>query len=704
MELSSEQKEIINKLEFNNISINAIAGSGKTSTIINSVINYPKKTFLIITYNKALQLETKEKLSLYHNSEVHTYHSVCTKYYDSNAHTDFYLLQSANKSNLSNREFDVLILDEAQDIKLIYYPLIIKLINDFKIKRLCLFGDYKQNIYSSLGSTIKYLIDPTLFNFQKENWINLKLSYSFRCSDKVCKLINQLMNEQYLTSSKPEGDIELIYYKTYKLPNPLKFIENKIIELKNIGYKYSQMMILFPSFKYSFVNPFINSLQDTIGDINIIALTNVNIDARSNSLLLNKIIISSVHSSKGLERDVVILLPFNELFNDMSHNYLKLECSNLLYVALTRAKEKLILYKHIENISKQPYTIPLLIDNKLNNDVYTSIQFSDEEVKEKHNLRSQLIINDIINSKHMSFEELKKYLTKKYKSYIIQLEKYLLLKKLNLQKDKKVKDYLSFKPIEYYMFFENKFKTKLLYKGQDFIIKKEIYNTQRNIYEDVSTILGMIIPMYIEMLLTKKIILLTHLKDYHSLFSEKDLSIQITKLQRLAINYSIEKDQMYKYKNYQVPYKIIEKDLFISIVKFGYNYINELNANNDYELFFEYYVHHNNLKGSIDLLMKSKNEDNLDIIIEFKLTTINDIGNYIQIILYAILYCEINKKDINKIKLLYINLSNSSVYMIDFKEYYNVIKDYIEKDILIKIEESKQPPTLKDYFEYLQNN
>jgi ATP-dependent exoDNAse (exonuclease V) beta subunit len=44
--------------------------------------------------------------------------------------------------------FDLLIFDEAQDLKKIYVQILNKIIQDFNIKKLLLLGDEKQSIYS----------------------------------------------------------------------------------------------------------------------------------------------------------------------------------------------------------------------------------------------------------------------------------------------------------------------------------------------------------------------------------------------------------------------------------------------------------------------------------------------------------------------------------------------------------------------------
>ena len=89
--ISKEQKQIINYLEENNnVIVNAVAGSGKTTTNLHIANHFPHLKILLITYNAKLKLETREKIKItgFKNIETHSYHSFCVKYYDSECYTD----------------------------------------------------------------------------------------------------------------------------------------------------------------------------------------------------------------------------------------------------------------------------------------------------------------------------------------------------------------------------------------------------------------------------------------------------------------------------------------------------------------------------------------------------------------------------------------------------------------------------------------
>jgi len=89
IKVSAEQMEIINNLKNYNVLVDAIAGSGKTTTILHIAKKYKKCKILLLTYNSKLKIETKERCiaEKIKNVDVHTYHSF-SRTYNSKAYTD----------------------------------------------------------------------------------------------------------------------------------------------------------------------------------------------------------------------------------------------------------------------------------------------------------------------------------------------------------------------------------------------------------------------------------------------------------------------------------------------------------------------------------------------------------------------------------------------------------------------------------------
>ena len=91
MEISKEQLSIVEAIKNDkNVIVDAVAGSGKTTTISFIAQDNLKKKILILTYNTKLKIETRqkfEKLKL-ENCEIHTYHSFGQNHYEADCSTD----------------------------------------------------------------------------------------------------------------------------------------------------------------------------------------------------------------------------------------------------------------------------------------------------------------------------------------------------------------------------------------------------------------------------------------------------------------------------------------------------------------------------------------------------------------------------------------------------------------------------------------
>ncbi len=88
---SEEQKEIIRLVQNNkNITADCVAGSGKTTTILQIAHFLKKKNIISITYNAQLKNEVKNKVDEYNlkNIDVTNYHSLAVAYYNPKAYND----------------------------------------------------------------------------------------------------------------------------------------------------------------------------------------------------------------------------------------------------------------------------------------------------------------------------------------------------------------------------------------------------------------------------------------------------------------------------------------------------------------------------------------------------------------------------------------------------------------------------------------
>jgi hypothetical protein len=355
LKLSTEQLSIINSNQ--NMTINAVAGSGKSTVILHFALKYPKKRMIQITYNNMLKHEIRKKVKILglENLLVHTYHSLAVGFYDYNAYTDEEIKRILQKNIpcKSDYKFDVVLIDETQDMMTDYYLLIKKFIQDTKsTPQILIFGDKYQGIYEFKGANTKFL---TLADKIWDKEFHSKtLSTSFRMTNQTSWFVNNCMLGYDRINTVKEGPVVDYYIcNSYKIYETLgKQIINMI---KYDGIKEEDIFILSPSVKSE--NPY-KKLENYLVKEGYKCMTPTSDDAKLDDKVINKkIVFTTYHQSKGRERKVVILYSFDNSYFDY---YLKGEnskvCPNILYVGATRAMHKLILihdtkYKQLDFLS-----------------------------------------------------------------------------------------------------------------------------------------------------------------------------------------------------------------------------------------------------------------------------------------------------------------------------------------------------------------
>lgn len=395
---SVQQKAIIAALSTSNVSVNAVAGAGKTTTALHIAKHYTQQSILLLTYNAKLKSETRSKikeLSL-SNLEAHSYHAFCVNYYGKEYHTDTKLKQLLKKqlSPLKPFRYDIVIIDEAQDMTLLYFQLITKIFKDNSTSRakLCIIGDKYQSIYGFMGADTRFLTksQEVFANFNTFEWKNnLELSTSYRITPRMAIFINKCMYQvakPFITSGKPffpqldEAITTSRYYSEleeyqerfdltsnvhYLICNSLG-VKSKVFllleEILNTGrYSPDDIMVLAPSIKSnkSPIRVLEQDIMRYIKDVPVHAPA-CNGDKVDENIVKGKILLSSFHQAKGLERKIVFVLGFDEsYFTFYNKSVDRSRCPNELYVAATRASECLILVHH----SSQNY-LPFLADPK----------------------------------------------------------------------------------------------------------------------------------------------------------------------------------------------------------------------------------------------------------------------------------------------------------------------------------------------------
>lgn len=357
--ISEEQNNVVNCIEQGqNVIVESVAGSGKTTCNIYIAKSQSDKSILLLTYNAKLKMETRDRVQMLgiQNIETHSYHSFCVKYYNNKCFTDYQII-SIVKSNiipLKKFKYDIIILDEAQDISPLYHELVCKIYTDnLNLNaQLCVLGDRAQSIYDFNRADSRFIIyADQVFKLNQLKWSRCELSQSYRITSEMANFINYCMGNNFniksdkITEKKPKYIITDAYSES--------IYSKQFTELRNFlkKYKPEEIFILAPSVKNekSPVRQLENLIKKNLKNIPVYVPVSDE-EKLDEQVLKNKLVFSTFHQAKGLERKVVFIYGFDDsYFKFYKKNKNPKKCPNELYVATTRALEHLVLIHSITN-------------------------------------------------------------------------------------------------------------------------------------------------------------------------------------------------------------------------------------------------------------------------------------------------------------------------------------------------------------------
>lgn len=360
--LDDEQYTVVTSKPNQNIRIIAGAGSGKTTTILCRV-KYLVDNFttpnriLILTFNKDSSENLKKRIiKLFDfkiNIDIYTIDAFCCLLYHKFQQQKSYIslseyvligrkLMMEYGSEISSK-YNYIFFDEFQDVNSKQFDIL----NEF-VKNGCyltVIGDDAQNIYQFRGTDNYFLINfDNIFN----NCSTYTLTTNYRSNQLIVKLANNIINfneTQVIKIMKTHNEKgfrpKFILSETENNQN--EFIISKINKLIEEGIKLDEIVILSRnSYHLKIMEteltkhniPLVSCITDKIGD-NIKKL-----------LEPNKVTVTTIHKSKGLEWSYVFILGFcNQHFPSHLNNNIKNieEERRLFYVGVTRARNRLYL-------------------------------------------------------------------------------------------------------------------------------------------------------------------------------------------------------------------------------------------------------------------------------------------------------------------------------------------------------------------------
>ena len=394
---SPEQAAVVRSVRDRvNVVCEAVAGSGKTTTVLHCARDVPDLTFLVLTYNARLKLTTRQRareLGL-SNVETHSFHACAARYYLPGCRDDEALrrLVEEDAPPRSALRFDCLVVVEAQDMTPLLHRFVLKVLRDAgnaRSTQMLVLGDSWQSIYQfrdaeprflTMADRGVYALAETPFSRSERSaeessasvpaWRHHTLRTSFRASPRIASFVNDAMLGFECIRASPRehlpdgGDGAPV---TYMVGNAFAVASQEIAdEIEHLlsprggGYAPDDIFVLTPSLKGAKLNSktplaqLENTLVMRCGVPVYVSLADE--EELSDALTRGKICFTTFHSSKGLERPVVIVFGFSgDYFTYFARDAPKAVCPNTLYVAATRASERLYVVGEQEEGGKLPF-------------------------------------------------------------------------------------------------------------------------------------------------------------------------------------------------------------------------------------------------------------------------------------------------------------------------------------------------------------
>lgn len=390
--LSEEQQEFVEQaLMGKNILVNACIGSGKTTAIQLLCNKFPKsKRILYLTYNKLLKLDAQAKIKN-SNVKVQNYHGIAWYYlHKINISTGVGdLITRFNELKPPIDYYDVLIIDEYQDIETELSLLLEYIKSTNPGMQIIAVGDMQQKIYDKTNLSVSEFINQFLGEH-----LNLEFTQCFRLSadlaeklgriwckkikgvnsDCIVEEMNMTQIVDFLSTQRPQ-DILCLGSRNGDLSKTLNTLEQEHSSAFNKRTVYASISD----------NDSISSAQPTP----------------------DTAIFTTFDSSKGLERKVCVIFDYTESYwqvriskPQQSYEILR----NIFCVAASRGKSRIIFVNSGEKMLSEA-TLSTRVDANQNlSDVDISSMFDFKYREDIETCFSLLKVESIAEKDHSVIE------------------------------------------------------------------------------------------------------------------------------------------------------------------------------------------------------------------------------------------------------------------------------------------------------------
>eukprot|EP00547_Thalassionema_nitzschioides_P011158 CAMPEP_0194263180 /NCGR_PEP_ID=MMETSP0158-20130606/46923_1 /TAXON_ID=33649 /ORGANISM="Thalassionema nitzschioides, Strain L26-B" /LENGTH=1016 /DNA_ID=CAMNT_0039003359 /DNA_START=275 /DNA_END=3325 /DNA_ORIENTATION=+ len=402
---SPEQQQIIHEIASGKCcTVKACAGSGKTTTMlqianhVTSLKDNCNRRVVILTYNRSLSDECKQRIkrcNLLQKVWCYTIHGLITKVSGKICNDDSKLIQIVKqwdqlfgevgpetqiRNNIQRQrtnegmrrineqnllDFDLLMLDEAQDLRPSFYKALCHIIrmnkNYDKSARpplqMCMVGDTKQMLYdfATYGddrACAKYMVHPRKYfgEFtESREWVECQLSVSYRLTPNIAQFVNASWGTNIQGGNTTSENLPVEYICRYPFPSnksrddiDYTYLQTHILSDAIDEYGAENVMFLAQSVKNEKcpIRVHVNSLmkeRDTKGRRKYNFHIKESIRGfEGGADIQNKVRVWTFCGSKGCEADCVVVFGFDTM--DIN----RIVSLNQMCVALSRARKRLI--------------------------------------------------------------------------------------------------------------------------------------------------------------------------------------------------------------------------------------------------------------------------------------------------------------------------------------------------------------------------
>lgn len=359
--LSSEQQLFIEKaLQGKNILVDACIGSGKTTAIQSLCNELPgTKKVLYLTYNKLLKLDAKSKIKK-RNVTVTNYHGfaymVLKRSGVSVGISD--LIQTFIKEKPSVEKYDILIIDEYQDIEQELAELLQWIKDCNPNMQIIAVGDMEQKIYDKTTLNVEAFMKGFL-----EEHLVLKFTRCFRLSNDLASMLGRVWKKQI------KGVNDYCKVEEMTKEDIIPFLAEQIpADILCLGARTGAMSDTLNALEEMYPHKFNKkTVYATISDNDSMGRSEPKEDSA---------IFTTYDSSKGLERKICVIFDFTESYwsvriNKPQQSYIVLR--NIFCVAASRGKNQIIFVKPDE---------AMLSERTLSTFIETNQKFEDLDISE----------------------------------------------------------------------------------------------------------------------------------------------------------------------------------------------------------------------------------------------------------------------------------------------------------------------------------